>query len=634
MCGISGIYHFSPEAQTSAKNIQEMNTSLHHRGPDAAGTLVSGQFGLASARLKIIDIDGGQQPISNREGSISVTFNGEIYNYREIRQSLSAQGYLFQSESEIEVILKAYEHWGIDCVQHFNGMFAIALVDKKEQCFYLVRDRLGIKPLYYYLSETSLFFASEPKAILRGSQVSPELNKSAVLDYMRFRYPLSEKSFFEDIKAVPAGKIMKVNTKGIGFHCYWSLETSTLKVDEQEAIENTKQLLTEAVERRMISDVELGAFLSGGLDSSILVAIMSQLSDKPIKTFNIGFKEEGFNEFTYANDVSKMWGTEHHSFTLDSQSYIDSIEKVICFKDAPLAVPNEVAIYHLSQELRKHVTVVLSGEGADELFGGYGRIFRSAYDYERIYGQSSLNETELEILKAKFFNKFKGKEFDNPQSFFLNQYSYVPEGELSKLLNKDYFDIKTSNSSFMKAFKQIEELPLSEQFMCIFQQLHLPGLLGRLDNATMANAVEGRVPFVDHKLIEYISQLPADLKMKWRSEEAKENSRTLMSHEISETYDCTKYLLRKAFAKDLPSSVMDRKKVGFPVPLQKIIGKKFLPFAKEILLDHSVQKRAVFAHKELSKFLNNEQWVQSPKGSMTIWMMLNFELWAKNYLDN
>ncbi|MDA7441053.1 asparagine synthase (glutamine-hydrolyzing) [Candidatus Pseudothioglobus singularis] len=639
MCGIAGIFNSSQSLDSLQTIGHHMSKQMHHRGPDSSGVVVrssskGGNVLLAHTRLSIIDLSNhGAQPMQLRDGKNWITFNGEIYNYAELRSELIEAGLKFHSESDTEVILAAYKFWGLDCFKHFIGMWAIALWDQTSNKLILSRDRLGVKPLYFSRKGSTWYFGSEPKVILDQLPEFQKLDKQALSDYFGYRQALGGHSFFDGISKVESGTHIVISCNDHKVIRYWELDVVNSKIDLglEEVNERVGSLVKSSVAYRMISDVPVGAFLSGGLDSSILVKKMSALTPNPIKTFTIGFSESGFNEFDYAQEMADYCSTEHTKVCLNAEEYINSLETMIRIKDAPLAVPNEIALHLLCKNLKKDASVVLSGEGADELFGGYGRIFRSAYDYERVqkYGQSGINNNLYDNLINKYSNLNWTDEIDH----FLGQYTYMDYSAKQRLFAPDMIQSLDGDiynrSYFENLWSQFGDIKLAEKYMSIFQIVHLEGLLGRLDSATMSASVEGRVPFVDHRLIEYVNSLPMHYKMCWRSKEDKAKAAFLNSDQISEKHDITKYILRQRFEKELPKRITDRRKVGFPVPLGKWVSGPLREYASDLLLNTDTRSRDLFRRETVENLLKPNN-IDHGAG-INIWMLLNIEQWLRIY---
>lgn len=637
MCGIVGAYGQLPDLQT----FEAARDSMTHRGPDDVGVYYNEteQIAFGQRRLSIIDLsEAGRQPFVSNDGRYVITFNGEIYNYKEIKEELQGK-YDFKTETDTEVLLAASIEWGVHCLQKLNGMFAFAVWDKEKQELFIARDRLGIKPLYYAVVNDTMYFASEMKAILASTDFPRKLNKQAFLDYLSYRYPLGEQTMFQNMFAFLPGHYSIVGKeKKVEQIQYWDLPVVTEKNDpgEEEVLEETERLIKQSLAFRMRSDVPVGAYLSGGLDSSVLVAMMSEMTDKPVMTYSISFDEDGFNESAHARVVADVFKTDHHEFLLHEKDYMDLLTEVIRFKDAPLSIPNEVAVHVLSKELKKDITVVLSGEGADELFGGYGRIFRSGYDFERLKDKSELSEEERKTFEENFVDKYGKLNVDSAMDHFLNQYTYFNYTEKEEILNTDVLEINTNTIArreyFATFFEKIKDLPVSAQYMYVFQLIHLLGPLYRLDTTTMSKSVEARVPFVDHTLIEYVSGLPLKYKMRYKSEEDKKKARVLNSDQISETHDTTKYALRKIAEKYLPKEILERKKVGFPVPLNRwFCGGTFTSYAKDILLSPDARSAPLYNKEVLETWLDCDDAYDKKRRGYNIWMLLNMELWMREY---
>ena len=533
MCGIIGVLGDLPGKDLFKRSRDAMS----HRGPDDGGTYYSlnENIALGHRRLSIIDTSSrGKQPLVSTDGNFVITFNGEIYNYRQLKEQIN--NYEFKTETDTEVLLAAYIKWGVKCTEKIEGMFAFAIWDRRKGILFLCRDRLGIKPLYYHLKNEIFYFASEIKGILNLSKIKRELDFQGFIDYLSYRYPLGDRTLFRDIKSFPPGHYMIIsNNRSPKVYKYWDLPVVIDKNDpgEAEVLENTEMLLKKSVQSHMISDVPIGAYLSGGLDSALLVGLMSSFSNDPINTFSIGFKEKGFNEFKYSREVAKKFKTNHNEYLLKSDDYLEFMTKVIRYKDSPLTTHNEISLHLLSKYLKKDATVVLSGDGADELFGGYGRIFRSGYDFDRIKKLQHYHNPDKDILVKNLMDKYKSFNFNTPIEHFMTQYPYLKLNEKRLLLNREIFntsdDYLLNKEYFTKVFNKIQGLSTSEQYLYVFQQTHILGPLYRLDAATMAHSVEARVPFVDHKLIEYVSGLPLKYKLSWRSKKDKELSRVLNS---------------------------------------------------------------------------------------------------------
>jgi len=642
MCGILGKINVKQNTITDTDFSEALNL-MEHRGPDDWDIMKSNHFVFGHRRLSIIDLDPhAKQPMISDCGNFVLTFNGEIYNYREIKEELVAKGYTFRTSSDTEVLLQSFIEFGIDCIQKLIGMFAFGIYDIENDLSYIVRDRLGIKPLYYYDCDEELIFSSEIKSILKLSPNQRKLDLNAVSSYLSFRYPILSNTFFEGIKSLTPGHYLKIEKGEVKKVEYWDVSVHFKKQTEDKGeeyyIEKLKDILQSSVKYRMIADVPIGSFLSGGVDSSVITALMSLNMKEPVKTFTIGFDEEGYNEFEYANLIADKYKTNHREIILSGKDYISAMEKLIEYKDAPLSVPNEVPLYLMAKELKKYITVVLSGEGADEIFGGYGRIFRSPHDYNRLkhLDSAELTEEEREEFLQNFVDKYFQTDFDSELDHFLNLYSYTSLEDKKQLLNSNInLDLieETFKSKFNKYFDELEDDSYYNKMMFAFEKIHIVGLLHRVDTTTMATSVEARVPFVDHRLVEFAFEIPVKYKLKWNNETSESQSKTLMSDAISEKFDTPKYILKKAYEDIIPNEVLYRKKMGFPVPLNNWFGGEFNKYARKILLSDKAKGRGIYNADNIEEWLKSGRLSQDHSFAMKIWKLINLELFINKYLD-
>lgn len=599
MCGITGIYSKSSILNIEER-IQKMNFSIAHRGPDADGFYRDDNLLLGHRRLSIIDTrEVSNQPMHSNKGEWHVVFNGEIYNFEELKSQLN---YDFITTSDTEVILAAVQEKGIDWfINKANGMFAIALYNSKKKTLLLIRDRLGIKPLFVFNDGEKLVFASEIKAILSSGLVEARFNDEAVDEYLANRYIRSPYTFFKNIFQVNPGTYVTITEDlSVKETKYWDLPKTfneSLEYDENEILEGLDKELNKAIKYRLIADVPLGTYLSGGVDSSLITAITALNKKEKVNTYTIGFKE--MNEFNYSKVIAEKYNTEHHEILMQKEDYISNWERLISFKDAPLGVPNEIPLAVMSSKLKEKITVVLSGEGADELMGGYGRIFRSPFDFK--------NEEQ----KDSFYD------------YFISKYDYVPRKMRDQLINtpktyRDKFD-----NEIKATFKNNSN---EENVFRFFHKYHVKGLLQRVDITTMQTSVEARVPFLDHNLIEYsYNEVPYELKLRWLNDGAEESAKGMNSSQYSEELDIPKYLLRKLSYKYLPKEIIERKKIGFPVPLTDWF-ENLEDLAKELLPNANWLKKGVVED------LIQKSKIQ-PRAGQILWMFINIELFKKNYFN-
>ncbi len=600
MCGIAGFYSTKKINKIEGR-LSRMLSVMHHRGPDADGkAVINESLAMGQRRLAIIDLDPrSDQPMYSARGNIFI-YNGEVYNYKEIKENLS---YSFKTESDTEAILIGIDLKGIDwTLNQCNGMFAFAYYDASSRVMYLARDRMGIKPLYYYAKEGMIVFASEIKSILSSGLVEARLNEAAIDEYLGNRYVRAPYTFFEDIYQVEPGHYLFIdeecNVKDVE---YWHLPeqfNTNTSYDEMGILSEFGEKVQGAIRRRMISDVPLGTYLSGGVDSSLISAIAALNKQESLETFTIGFPE--MNEFSFAREVADKYGTHHHELVMTDSNYFGMMEEVIGYKDAPLGVPNEIPLAQMSKELKRYITVVLSGEGADELMGGYGRIFRSAYDYK--------NHSDT---ASDFYD------------YFISLYEYVPRSFRDKYVKISHGIREDCDKKIRDEFHNTSD---EEAIFRFFHNYHVKGLLQRCDSTTMLASVEARVPFLDHTLIEYTYNcVPYDLKLNWRSDNRKKLAMGLKSVEYSEVFDTPKYLLKELAYKYLPIDVIERKKVGFPVPLDKWID-NLSTEATEILKD------AFWMETDKIEELISEC-SRMNRGGQILWMMINVELFRKMYFQ-
>tara|TARA_B100000029_G_C17591264_1_gene962570 strand:+ start:962 stop:2887 length:1926 start_codon:yes stop_codon:yes gene_type:complete len=639
MCGIAGIINFN-NGLSEKKSIEEMTNVISHRGPDDSGFFHDKFVHFGFRRLSIIDIDLGHQPMKSKDERYTIIFNGEIYNYKYVRDELENKGYKFKTNSDTEVIIYSYDFWGKNCMHHFNGMFAFAIYDQMKQEVFLARDRMGIKPLYYTKAGNNFIFSSEIKSILRHPQVDKTPDYMSISSYLTFRYTYGENSFFGNIKKVNPGHCVTINRNEFKSEKYWSIPFHGIKKDlgENYYIEKTQDLLKEAVKRRLISDVPLGALLSGGLDSSLVVSLMSSINKDKINSYSIGFDQIDYDESKYAQIVASYCNTEHLHLNLSKNQYIDNLSNMIERKDAPLSIPHEQALYLICRELKKYTTVVISGEGADELFGGYGRVHRSPMDYKKILFLKRFFPKEIYTKLLSILGLPSSIENINThQDHFFSVYNWMPIDEKLELftdqMNQEINFDKNLREFWEQDFKFTSTGNLYDQVLYLFEKNHLICLLDRLDVMSMASGVEARVPFVDHELIEFCSTIPIQYKLKWKSKFHKYKSLFRSSFSVSENNDISKFILRKIGYKHLPKNIVDRKKKGFPVPLDDWLNSGMIDNAKEILLDNKTFSRKIFRKEKLEDLLNNKQNLQYDFWGKKIWMLMNTELWFRKFID-
>ena len=566
MCGICG--HIAAKPQPVARHLlEQMNDALYHRGPDGAGFFIRDNVGLAMRRLAIIDVTGGQQPIFNEDGSIVIVFNGEIYNFRELRVELEKQGHRFATKSDTEVIVHAYEQWSDDALVRFNGMFAFALWDAPRERLLIARDRMGKKPLYWHYSPRGLLFGSEAKALLTAPWVERRINALALHHYLTLQYVPDPLTIFDGISQLPAAHKLVVEHDGAPqISRWWQLSFEPKwDISDGEAIAHARTLLSAAVERRLISEVPLGAFLSGGIDSSIIVALMADGCAEPVKTFSIGFEERHYSETQYARQIAERYATDHHEFVFRAADLVRVIEGVVSAMDEPFADPAALPLYELSRETRRYVTVALSGDGGDETLAGYRRyafdgILRPYAALPRWFTQRAvpaiaaclpeplwLPEDRNPLTALKRLGQFSAV---TPKASLVRWGSYFSHDEKLALYTERWRDefARVDTADWVAA--AYDDARASSLLDCTLSADHVTYLAGDLlpktDRMSMAHSVEARAPFLDVEWVEWTARLPARFKVRGMT---------------------TKWLLRAAFADRLPTNIATRGKQGFGVPL-------------------------------------------------------------------
>ena len=646
MCGICGIYNFGPPL-SPPDTIIRMNNTLAHRGPDGQGFFVNspvlplpvpdnelsriqgrGNIIFGHRRLSIIDIAGGHQPLSNEDGTVWITYNGEIYNFKEIRRELISLGHHFKSNCDTEVIVHAWEEWREQCLKRFRGMFAFALWDSRNDTLFLARDRLGIKPLYYYLDSNRIIFASEIKAILADKSVPRQIDQKAFYDYLRLLYIPAPKSIFKGLRKLPAGHYLIIqHGQALSPRQYWDLSFSHVDttLSESEWCERILAMLRESIKIRLISDVPLGAFLSGGVDSSAVVALMSSLLDTPVKTSSIGFKDAAFNELQYADQVVRQYQTDHYQKILETDA-VAILEQLVWFYDEPFADSSAIPTYLVSKITRKRVTVALSGDGGDENFAGYRRYYFDLLENKLRNIFPDWIRTHLITPLAGIYPKadwlpqiFRAKTLltnltMSPIEGYYNSMSWFgPYG--NRMLSADVREAVAAYSpeDLFKHFgsKHDSNDPLSKiQYIDIKTYL-ADDILTKVDRASMANSLEVRVPLLDHKFMELIARIPPDLKLKNRE---------------------GKYLLKKSLEPLLPDSILYRRKMGFSIPLASWLRKDLKELFEDSVFSAPSGIEAYLDQKVIRKMWQQHQ-AKTNDYATELWSVLFFAMWSRKILN-
>ena len=618
MCGICGLYYFSRDDVVEKDRIQRMARTLSHRGPDDEGVYLDGRVGLGHRRLSIIDLSTGRQPISNEDGSVWTVFNGEIYNFLEIRNQLIEQGHQFQTQTDTEILVHGYEQYGVGLVEKLNGMFAFAIWDAQEQRLVLVRDRLGIKPLFYHRDNSRLIFGSEVKSVLASGLVPKDIDPDQLPMYLSYGYLPNGATMFRDIHQLPPAHMLVCEPESMHIERYWDLDQieTNESLTEEEAIEQIGHLFRESVRRRLMSDVPLGAFLSGGLDSSAVVGLMSQLMDQPVKTFSIGFEVDEYNELNDARRIADHFGTEHHELIIRPDA-IDLLPKLISAFDEPFADSSAIPTYYVSEFARQHVTVALSGDGGDELFAGYKRYLTPPRD-ERFLKLPTWVRSNLvgqvgqwlptQARAKEYFSYISQPELER----YLARRCIYPPWSQQKLLATDMWTSEERDVAYRYAHQRIQSKPhgsFLEKMLYLDTVTYLPfDILTKVDRMSMLHSLEARVPMLDHTLVEYAAKIPERLKL---------------------SDGQGKHIFRKTISSWLPSHVFQKKKHGFALPLEHWFRKELRDLVSDVLA--TSRQRDYFNAGYIQHLLDDHQ-----KGirnhSARIWTLLVFEMWHQHYL--
>ena len=621
MCGICGIFQYSGEERVSRPLVEAMAQSIRHRGPDDDGFHVQGPIGMGFRRLSIIDLEGGHQPIANEDSTCWITLNGEIYNYRTLRQELQSAGHQMRTHADSETIVHGYEQWGAEVTNHLNGMFGLALWDARTRQLLLARDHLGIKPLYYYDSGSRLVYASEIKAILQDEHVPRELDFKALDIFLRLGYLPSPWTLFKGIRKLPAGHRLVASESGIRVERFWKTTPEiNHDITEQQAIDGYAERFRRAVERQMVSDVPVGSMLSGGVDSAMVTAVMSELSDKPVKTFSIGFEQEGdWNELDDAAETSRLFGTEHHPIKISAANYLDFFAESFWYLEEPVLSQSTFAFYYLSKLARSHVKVVLTGQGADEPLAGYDR-----YRGEKLAGKlgwiagSSLSQALVSAIPRaeKLRRAARSLGERDPLERFTQIHTLFSSTELAALLRPEVhaqMSDEAARAPIQRLQQDVQHLDGLSQLLYIDTRLSLPDdLLFYGDKLAMANSLEARVPILDYELVEYIETLPASMKLRGMN---------------------GKYVHKKAAQRWLPDTVINRRKKGFGTPVDAWFQSELDGFVRETLLSPGAACADLFDRSALERLLTDHR-ERRRDYRRHITALLSFELWHRRFLQS
>lgn len=629
VCGICGIVSFNPAKTLDKQILTAMCQSLTHRGPDDWGMFVDSSVGLGITRLSIIDIEGGRQPMSNEDKTIWIVFNGEIYNFLELRPRLENLGHYFSTDSDTEVILHAYEQFGKECVNLLNGMFAFAIWDKPENKLFVARDRVGIKPLHYTFMNGSLIFGSELKAILVHPESKREINLMALNEYLSFEYVPSPHTIFEGVHKLPSGCTLTFTKNGVHVERYWDITFSNSKSrslwSEAEYTAQLRQVLRKAVGKEMISDVPLGVFLSGGVDSSAIAAMMSEISPGQVKSFSVGFPDRTYDESRYARLVARHLSTDHYQLILEPRVMCETAVVMADFLDEPCADPAFIPHYLLSQYASQHVKVILCGIGGDELFAGYPTMqaHRLARYYEKLpvlFRDLIANLVRRIPVSQEYLSfDFKAKRFVTGISFPPEVRHHVWMGAFTPGEKKSLFlpwlnealREKNTYDILNQLLQDCDTGDLFNRILYLDMKLYMENNgLYVVDRASMACSLEARVPLLNQTVVEFVTSVPFDLKLKGLR---------------------TKHLLRGSIAGLIPEPILKRPKQGFAVPVAKWIDGELKPLVCDMLSESRLKVEGLFDYKYVQKLLR-EHFEHKQDNRKQLWALLVFELWYDKYV--
>jgi asparagine synthase (glutamine-hydrolysing) len=625
VCGIAG--KICLDAPIPHELLDAMCGSLVHRGPDSRGHFHEPGVALGIQRLAVIDLETGDQPIANEDDSVVVVCNGEIYNYVELREELQSRGHRFRTQGDTETIVHLYEEHGDSCVDHLRGMFAFALWDRRARRLLLGRDRVGKKPLFYRVTPQALWFASEPRAILADAEVPRTVDYDAIDSYLRFQYVPAPRSAFKEISKLPPAHVLSWQGGSPDVTRYWELDyRSTRRPSFQDASEQVRELLLEATRLRLRADVSLGAFLSGGVDSSAVVAAMAKSGADRIKTFSIGFDEAGYDETSFARSVAERYDTDHEEFHVRPDA-IAALPRLVWHYGEPFADSSALPSFYLAELTRRQVTVALNGDGGDESFAGYDRYRAQLYVEKLDLVPQRVRRATAEIARRagpggrsrsvrSRLVRATGAVAAEPATRYEQWMSIFSRSELDRIYAPGHqariTDVAASDGLIVGAWESARASTSVERMLAVDLETYLPGdLLVKMDVATMAHSLEVRSPFLDHVLMEQVASLPGDFKL---------------------GRGAPKRLLKEAVRPWLPDAVIDRRKMGFGVPLADWFRGSLRALPETILLDPRATERGIFSPDRVRRLIEDHRAGASDNASR-LWALIQLELWFETYID-
>jgi asparagine synthase (glutamine-hydrolysing) len=624
MCGIAGYVSRAPSSAPDSV-IARMTDIIRHRGPDACDYYRDPYASLGHRRLSIIDVRDGHQPMSNENGALWITYNGEIFNHADLRPSLEQAGHRYRTRCDTETILHAYEQYGVDCVTRFRGMFAFAIWDKDSRTLFCARDRLGIKPFYYFWDGGLFVFASEIKALLEHPAISPRFEESLLSEYLHFGYTSGEQTLFAGIRKLMPGHWLRLTPERLEIRQYWEIPQPAPhdRRDDRSWIAECRTRLEEAVRTRLMSDVPLGMFLSGGVDSSAIAAIMKPLTNGPVKTFAVGYREEASSELSYARQVAQKIGTEHHEVVISRDDFFSALPKLIWHEDEPISWPSSVSLYFVSKLASEQVKVVLTGEGSDELFAGYGRynFYLLNMRLLTLYGllprplrksvRSGIAGSRLLSagVRRKLQHSVLGRRADLEALYLDNFYAAFSRAQQQRLLRSP---VEATYDAYLRYWNERADAPLLSRMLYADQKTYLVELLMKQDQMSMACSIESRVPFLDHHFVEFAATVPDRLKLRGGT---------------------GKYILKRAVEDLLPRDIVHRKKMGFPTPLRV-----WLMDPRSASLVDQLHDRDGLLAPYLDFAVLDDLLARHRSGiedaTDRIWRLLNLQLWGNTFITN
>jgi asparagine synthase (glutamine-hydrolysing) len=636
MCGIAGIVASDRLHADERAHVALMRDVLTHRGPDDAGAFFDEHAGLGHRRLSIVDLRSGHQPLANEDGNVWIVYNGEIYNHADVRPELEAAGHRYRTRSDTETIVHAYEQWGDECVHRFRGMFAFALWDAPKRRLLLARDRLGVKPLYWTLVNGRLIFGSEIKAILASGLVEARANDEALPEFLTTRYLSTDETLFRGIRRLMPGCLLVFEDGRVVIRQYWDIpigqESSALTrsrpaVRDHHLVDEFRARLDESVRLRLMSDVPLGMFLSGGLDSSAIAALMARMIDRPLQTFSVAFSERAFSELEYSRAVARAIGADAHEVVIGESEFFEALPRLVWHEDEPIAHPSSVPLYFVSALAREHVKVVLTGEGSDELLAGYGKYPRSLANWRAgaLYqalvpaaARRAVRETVVPRIPGRA-GQLAARSFlaldHSPEAVFFDSFAGIRLEALRSLLTPECLTRATAAAAYGASRAWFDRpgpgASALARILYTDQKTYLVELLMKQDQMSMAASIESRVPFLDHPLVEFAARLPDSWKLRGLT---------------------TKRILRAAAADLLSREILERPKMGFPVPFAQWMRGPSMRIARDVLLDRRAAERGLFVPAAVERVLARHERGECPAGD-TIWSLLNLELWYRTAID-